>query len=336
MLKTLCLLGVIFAHAAMPFVEPPEFLKIYADTPDYIANQIILWVDFIVIPSFMFASGYVMALTLERQRRAFIQQVINRAKRLLLPWGLVMIFWMVPLYTLFDIPAYNRPEGFTLAQTYRVGLTGLFNDHLWFLLVLFWVSLFWLAARPLLKRFGLVFGSVLAVAAALLIDTFGRGLTLYALWEIPGPLIYFYLGYGLYCNRERVDTLIKKRPSALLAGNAVLLILLSRFVGLHSVIYWAACCAGTLLAYQVCLLMSPVCAALRENALYRYFEDNALRFYLFHMPSGLLTFKALYALGVLPPLPLVFLSFVLNLAITALIVTAINALERKTRVIIGY
>jgi hypothetical protein len=247
-----------------------------------------------------------------------------------------MIFWMVPLYTLFDLPAYNRPEGFTLAQTYRVGLTGLFNDHLWFLLVLFWVSLFWLAWRPLVKRFGLVFGSVLAITAALLIDTYGRGLTLYAVWETPGPLIYFYLGYSLYCNKERVDTLIKKRPLALLTGNIVLFILLSRFIGLHSVIYWAACCAGTLLAYQVCLLMSPVYAVIRENTLYRYFEDNSLRFYLFHMPGGLLTFNVLYALNVLPPLPLVFLSFILNLAVTTLIVMAINALERKTKVIIGY
>jgi hypothetical protein len=26
---------------------------------------------------------------------------------------LLMIFWMVPLYTFFDIPSYNRPEGYT-------------------------------------------------------------------------------------------------------------------------------------------------------------------------------------------------------------------------------
>jgi hypothetical protein len=329
MLKTLCLAGVIFAHALMPFTEPGTFWKLFANQPSPMAKPMAFWISLLVIPSFMLASGYLMGLTLDRQHRTFIQQILNRAKRLLLPWFCLMAFWMVPLYTLFDLPAYNRPERFTLAQTYLAGLSGLFTDHLWFLLVLFWVSLFWLAVLPLVKRVGIFSGFILAIALALLMDTFGRGLTLYALWEIPGPIIYFYLGYSLYHGRKRIDELLEKRSLTLLVGNAVFFILMAYFSRFHQTLYWTACCIGTLLTYQVCLLLSrTVYTSLRNNPLYRYFEDNAFRFYLFHLPGGLLIFKSLYAMNILPPLPFILISFTLNLAVTTFIVMVTNALEQ--------
>ncbi|MDR0827181.1 MAG: acyltransferase [Desulfovibrio sp.] len=333
MLKTLCLAGVIFAHALLPFVEPTTFVKIYADQPSHIATQVSFWLNFLIIPSFMLASGYVMALTLDRQHRTFIQQVINRVKRLLLPWFCLMVFWMVPLYTLFDLPAYNRPAGFTLAQTYRAGLSGLFTDHLWFLLVLFWISLFWLAVLPLIKRTGILPGFILAVVVSLLMDTYGRELTLYAMWETSGQIIYFYLGYSLYHGRERISGLLEERPLTLMAGNAVCFIIIANFSQFYQILYWIACCMGALLVYQVCLFLShSVYARLRDNPQYRYFEDNAFRFYLFHLPGGLLIFKGLNAANMLSPLPFILLSFVLNLAATTLIVMGINALEQKWRI----
>jgi hypothetical protein len=73
------------------------------------------WGQFILIPSFVLASGYLAALSAERKRRSFPAYIAGRAYRLLVTWFFLMVLWMVPLYTFFDIPAYNRPEGYTLA-----------------------------------------------------------------------------------------------------------------------------------------------------------------------------------------------------------------------------
>jgi peptidoglycan/LPS O-acetylase OafA/YrhL len=178
----------------------------------------------------MLASGYLMGLTLETRHRTFMGQIRNRVKRLLRPWFCTVTFWLVPLYTFFDLPANNRPAGFTLAQTYQAGLTGLFNDHLWFLLLLFWVSLFWLAVLPLVRRTGIFFGFALAIAISLLIDNYGRGLTWYVLWQTPGQIIYFYLGYCLYHYRSRLAELFEKKSLSLLAGNLFLFILSGLFI----------------------------------------------------------------------------------------------------------
>jgi hypothetical protein len=116
LLKTLSLFCVILLHAMLPFTTPGGFWTFYADRQSSLAEVCVFWMGFIVIPAFMLASGYLAALSEERRPRSVAEQIVNRAKRLLVPWFLLMVFWMAPLYTLFDIPAYNRPAGFPWPQ----------------------------------------------------------------------------------------------------------------------------------------------------------------------------------------------------------------------------
>ncbi|MDR1085864.1 MAG: acyltransferase [Deltaproteobacteria bacterium] len=332
LLKTCSLLGVIFVHALLPFTVPGIFWKMVAEQPNITAGWIASSLGLIIIPSFMMASGYLLARSLELKKRSFAEQLANRAKRLLSPWLCMTLFWTVPLYTLFDLPAYNRPVGLSLLHTYEAGLKGLFNEHLWFLLVLFWASVFWLAAFPLLKRIGQLGGLVLAFALSWLIDRYGRGLTWYTLWETAGPLIHVFLGISLWTCRDRLDVFLKRRKVPVFTVTLLLYALFASRVDLPQILYWIACCAGALLAYQASLYCSRRWYKdLRGNVCYRYFEDNAFRFYLFHMPGGLLVFKALDALTSLPPLPFVLLSFTLNLAATTLIVALVNTVEAFAR-----
>ncbi|MDR1241486.1 MAG: acyltransferase [Deltaproteobacteria bacterium] len=332
LLKTCSLLGVIFSHALLPFTVPGGFWKLFAEQPSLIADRIASCLGLIIIPSFMLASGYLLARTLESKKRSFAEQLANRTKRLLIPWLCMTLFWLAPLYAFFDLPAYNRPAGLSLLQTYAAGLKGLFCDHLWFLLVLFWASVFWLAAFPLLKRIGSAGGLALAFAVSWLISRYGRDLTWYALWETAGPLIYVFLGIALWTCRERLDVFLKRRAAPVFAVTLLLYALFASRAELPQILYWIACCAGALLAYQASLYCSRRWyRGLRGNVFYRYFEDNAFRFYLFHIPGGLLIFKALDALTGLSPLPFVLLSFALNLVATTLIVRLVNALEAFVR-----
>jgi surface polysaccharide O-acyltransferase-like enzyme len=332
LLKTCSLLGVIFFHALMPFTAPGGFWRVFAAQPDPAAELIVSCLGLVLIPSFMLASGYLLALGLELKRKSLAGLLANRAKRLLIPWLGLTLFWLAPLYAFFDLPAYNRPAGLSLLQTYEAGLKGLFAEHVWFLLVLFWISLFWLAAFPLLKRIGTPGGLALAFAVSWLTSRYGGGLTWYALWETAGPLIYMFLGIALRLNRERLAAFLKRRAAPAFAATFLLYALFVLYGRLPEVLHWTASCTGALLAYQASLHCSRRCyQALRGKACYRYFEDNAFRFYLFHMPGGLLIFKALDALTSLAPLPSALLSFTLNLAATTLLVMLVNALEASVR-----
>ena len=125
--------------------------KLYADTTAFGGDFAAALLLSALVPSFIFASGFLLEKTLQTSELSFGDILGSRIKRLLVPWFLIMLFWLVPLYTLFDIPAYQRPAGSSLLEAYAAGLQGRFVDHTWFLLVLFWASLFWLLCRPLAR-----------------------------------------------------------------------------------------------------------------------------------------------------------------------------------------
>jgi peptidoglycan/LPS O-acetylase OafA/YrhL len=276
----------------------------------------------------MFASGYLAALSGLRRPRRLAGQIANRARRLLVPWFGLMVFWMVPLYTFFDLPAYNRPEGLTLSRTYMAALSGQFADHLWFLLVLFWVGSFWAVVQPAARRFGPLAAPALALAAALLICRYGQGLTWYGIYETDGPLVWFAAGGLFFHGRQRMESAMAWRPRLLVAANIALFAALSLYGPQTPVFRWAAGLLGALAAFQICLHLARRHEKLRRIRPYRYFEDNAFRFYLFHMPGGLLIFRLLDWGGLTAPLPFIALSFLANFGLTAGLVAAVNKLEK--------
>ena len=328
--KNLCLLGVLFAHAVLPFTEGNPFWKLYADERSAAATALASFFGAMLIPSFLFASGFLLANTLAHSRqRTLREQMENRARRLLRPWLLTVLFWLVPLYTLFDLPAFNRPLHATLMEGYSVALRGLFADHLWFLLVLFWVTLFWLLLLPIIGRTNQCVGIVIALAGATLVQCFGGGLTWFCFWEISAPLLFFYLGCLTYWHRERIDLLLMCFPLPLLLVLAAALAVLST---LPSASFAATCLVSTVgcaFSYLLSLMLARKgYQTLRAIALYRYFEEHSFRFYLLHMPTGLLAFKFVNGATNLPIFLQILAIFVLCFAATSGIVFATCHLEK--------
>ena len=331
--KTLCLLGVLFIHAVLPFTEGNPFWKLYADERNAAATALASFCGAVLIPSFLFASGFLLANTLEHSRqRTLREQLASRARRLLRPWLLTVLFWLVPLYTLFDVPSFNRPLHTALMEGYSVALRGLFAEHLWFLLVLFWVTLFWLLLLPIVRRTNQFIGLLIAVAAAALVQYFGGGLTWFCLWEISAPLFFFYLGCLTYWRRERIDPLLMRFPLLLLFVLAAALAVLSP---LSSASFAATCLVSSLgcaFSYLLSLmLVRQGYQTLRAIAPYRYFEEHSFRFYLFHMPTGLLAFKFVNGTTELPTFLQIFVIFILCFAATSVVVFATCRLERLFR-----
>lgn len=326
--RTLCLLGVLFMHSAAPFMEGNPFWQLFADERSVTATALASYFGVILIPSFIFASGFLLAHSYEHKQRTFSEQLRNRAIRLLRPWLLTVLFWLVPLYTLFDLPSFNRPLHATLLEGYSVALRGLFAEHLWFLLVLFWVTLFWLLFLPIVRKTNQFIGLVIAVAAAALVQCFGSGLTWFCFWHTSGPLFFFYLGCLAYWHRERIDPLLIRFPRLLLLALAVALAVLSQLTSASFVAICLISSLGCAFSYLLSLmLVQKGYQSLRSVALYRYFEEYSFRFYLFHMPTGLLAFKIVNGTS-LPVFFQIFLIFAICFAATSVTVTVSHHFEK--------
>jgi hypothetical protein len=153
--------------------------------------------------------------------------------------------------------------------------------------------------------------------------------TWYALGEISGPLVWFGLGTIPCRYRGGIGKTLALRPLTLFGLNAVLFVLAALFGAQTAPVYWLTCCLGALAAFQACLYLARYHSRLRGFRLYRYFEDNAFRFYLFHVPGVYLTHRMLAAAGLSSPLPFMLLSFAGNFCLTACLVAVLNTLEKR-------
>ena len=335
-IKTFCLFFVIMMHAVLPFAGPSYFWKLHASQIDQTAVALSSLFNFTLIPSFLFVSGFLLNMSLGNKNLSFSDTVIKRAKRLLVPWFFTIIFWLVPLYTFFDIPSFNRPLHATLLETYKAGLLGLFTDHLWFLLVLFWVTIFWLIFLPAIKKFGEITGFFLAVAAATIMQIYGSSIIWYCIWETTSPIIFFYMGYIAFKYRSTIDSFLLRYRIWVLMVLMVFIMILYPHTSSHFSLSWLLSLTGCILIYTVSLIFSNnFYSFLIKNPLYRYFEANSFRYYLFHLPPGLLSFIWLDSITTLPPVPFMALSFSITLLVTTFVVSASRILENLWSIVRG-
>lgn len=331
LLKTTCLFLVVVMHCVMFFTTPIPFWKLYAPQSLPLADMVVAVAGATLIQCFMFASGFLFAASWASGRRTTRQLALHRARRLLLPWLGVGMLWVAPLYTLFSIPAFGHPADATLAETWKMVLSGRFTDHLWFLLVLFWVTLFWIIALAALRKFRcdtIACGTLLALFAALCMQNYGGDLRWYCLWETPPFILCYFGGILAFRNREALDSVCRRHPLSLGGGLAVFIVLLWPYAA-APVAGWAVSLLCALLAYHVFLLASGIYSHLKKFAPYAWFERNGFRVYLFHLPTPLLVFMWLYTPLGLSPAAFTALNIIITLAVTALVVAVGRKLEQK-------
>ncbi|HWR40169.1 MAG TPA: acyltransferase family protein, partial [Patescibacteria group bacterium] len=281
--------------------------------------------SYFIIPVFMFASGFLLAKSCENAKNITTYLLTKRLKRLLIPYLLTGILWLVPLYTLFDILVYNRPAGTSLAGGYLAFSLGLFTDHLWFLLALFWVSLFCILLSPLLKR-SVVAGSVITLVTALFIQEFLQAVPYYKINQTALPIISACFGMIIY----RVHTSIERlQPGRQLLITGVLLgfvIILICFDKGNAYIGWLISITGCILIYFSSALLAKIniAAIICDSTLYEWVERNSMKYYLFHMPFPYLFFLWLYPVLKISPVIFILLNFVFTLAVTTVVVLVLG------------
>jgi len=296
-MRIILMMFVIFGHA--------RYLRFVPYNPDpgggWYAYGFLSYADKLVdfsysfhMPLFFVLSGMVAFLTQQKTFVSFDRMVINKFKRLIIPYILWGLFWMIPLRAIAHV--FN-------SENINRGITSLFTltngSHLWFLPALFGVFICFYPFYLVYRRTG----SFMAVGILSFIFTNIMGLVPIQFLNFQKVLLYFiYFATGfvvgglLYVNNE---SRIKISFVGLLSISltSVILLILAQFR------YALNLTPLNVLVMGVCIysfsLMITRYTKITDSKVYDLINRNCMRIYLFHDPLNFPILFVAYKTGFL-------------------------------------
>lgn len=295
LIRTITMFGVIICHILLFFSNNP-FWYIYADEENEIAvylNEILM---FTVVPVFVFCSGFLFQISIHNKEISIIANIVKRIKRFLLPFFLYGFLWLVPTYTIFDIPTSGRPKGMSLIDGYKSMLLGRFCDVSWFLLMLFWVTIIWIIMRDLLKKERIIFGTVAVAALYYVFHFLLADVNFYKINQIDIYLVIFFAGASFYWIADEVN---KLSFSALMLISVSGVALCAIFAPYTSDIYWVYCVLAVVMPVFMVMFAMGICklkvqSRLENTNIYKWLLKHNMDIYLMQAPGMYLSFWLVY------------------------------------------
>ena len=324
-IKTVSLILIIWCHCAFFFDNNPFFAE-RSDNPSMPIAYAVRILDMMLVESYVFCSGYLYGRSLLKHNRTIGQSIKERAKRLLSNYYLYGIIWLVPLYTFFDIASYGRPDHAGYLEGYRCMALGLFSDHLWFLWMLFWISVFFILVSPLIRKNRMVIVFILTVGLAVVVDMCLQSFPYFKLSQISPYLMCYLLGIMCFGQEERIDSLSKGVYSLLACICAVIIVLYVVYSPEHFIFGYIAKPAGALVEFFIFRAIDESGAWLRftKTGVYEFFVKYRMDYYLLHMPAPFIIFRLIKDHVGSYPLLCVTINFVLTMLATTVIMLCKN------------
>ncbi|MDR0732536.1 MAG: acyltransferase [Dysgonamonadaceae bacterium] len=296
-MKVTAMVLVVFSHST-GFLDTPNmfWIEYHPEAPwnimVYLTHTFVIW----LVPSFIFVSGFLVARSQEFHHYTVFEQITSRGKRLLVPWFCTMLFWLIPIALIFDIPMYGRPAGSGILETYKAGFLGKCSFQLWYLLCLFWATLFWAFGIWLIKRFRYweIPGFALAFAGMFCINNYCKDITFWNFWESGQYILLMYLGIVIYKHRKKIDAFFYKRRilSFVLFGGCFGLTFLESAVPWEYKAFISA--VFVFLFYGASLNIVGIWNTFfTNNKIFSFLNDNILLYYLLHSPTNFVVFYLL-------------------------------------------
>ncbi|MEG0108877.1 MAG: acyltransferase [Lachnospiraceae bacterium] len=336
MMRIVALSLVFLGHSVLFYVDNPHW-QLRAPEQSSFAEWSILFIFYFTIPIFVFISGFLLAKSYQNRPQSLRKIIGSRFKRLIIPWFLVGALWLVPIYTLFDIPAYYRPSGTSLINGYHNFLIGLHTDHLWFLLALFWATLSCVLLLPIVKK--RMFASIaITLLMALAAQLFLGSVDYYKLCLIALPILCFGFGMFFYHAKERIETLSVNRKRVLLLMllvSMVTLICFDRSMKGNLYLGWSISIMGCVLFYYLFdfLQNKSIVGKVCSSKSYKWIESNNMEYYLFHMPFPKIFFIIFYPVLDIPPVLFIALTFLFTFLATTVVVWIIYRIKQQKNII---
>ena len=284
--KTFAILLVIFYHCMLFYKNPSPFWPLNAGIASPGVITLTTFLGGCLVPSLVLCSGFLFLLSTRNHPRSRWEMLKNKVKRLIWPYFIYGALWLVPLYTFFDIPTFGRPLHTDFVSGFIAMCIGVFKDHLWFLLPLFWATLFFIIIRNLLDGKKLIVAGALTVIAAACVELFLFDIRYYCIAQSGPFFIVFFVGILLYHFNEKIENWNSKIYCIIsLALFAVLGLIIYSNID-NTVVYYIRNILGALLFYFIFMAVSRTSFSdkLNQSRFYNFCESRSMNIYLLNCP----------------------------------------------------
>lgn len=176
---------------------------------DHLKNTI----NMVQMPLFFSVSGFCLVFTLNSKHGL---SVIDKSKRLLIPFFTVGLLWMLPIRLLV------RYQGYVGKSLWHIILIDIImgkdNGHLWFLPTLMIIFLILIGVKKWVAIFKWpdwsfdLLSAFLAISVLITVNIFPEVDSIPYIGQLCRNFIYFYIGYFWHCHEEQI------RPVKSVAG----------------------------------------------------------------------------------------------------------------------
>lgn len=229
------------------------------------------------MPLFMFLSGFLFYLNKDKIQNAW-EYVLKRVKRLLLPFYLAGFLYVLPMI------CFINPLDKSIGFYYTSFLTLDYTWHLWFLIDLFIITLFFVLYYFKFNKINKYVLLVVLIGFNLL-ATIGPSS---CLARIPKFAIFFYLGCLFVEHKDFIEKTLAR----------YIWVILSIFAGVEILLYFAYKNALIDLSGAVLAILSFYLLALKlsqktngQNKVVSFLSVNLLSLYIIHEPIMALILK---------------------------------------------
>ena len=295
-MKTMAMFLVIAVHCAL-FYSGNEFWPIRAEREGIILRWISNVILVTAVPIFVFAAGFLLQISLQKNQSSVLHLIRKKAVRLLIPYFVYGALWLVPTYTLFDIPSFGRDKGTSLLDGYKEMALGKFSDMAWFLLMLFWVTLIWILLQVLLRKRNLFFGAMVSVALYFVAHFFLGQIDYFKISQIDIYIIIFFVGAACFHISDFINQNMSKR--FLIVGSLAGITVCAFLAQLSTEMYAMECilkivCPVLFLTLSMGLCQTKAVGNLEKTTVYKWLCKNNLYIYLLQAPGLYIIFGIIY------------------------------------------
>lgn len=328
-IKTILMLLVVVYHSVV-FWTGNWFTVHSVEIESYPLAVLSYWLNSFHIYGFTLVSGYLFFCMKEEKNKYtnYLSFVINKMKRLIIPYCFCAAIWIVPISIGMDLfSTRDILIKFVLCES---------PSQLWFLWMLFWIFIIVWPMSSFLKNDG--------VSIAVIVVSFGIGIlgkylwaNLFCIWDAFTYLPYFVLGMKL---REKGNYSLYRIPVWLYVIGEVILFAVWRILhGIEGTIWtiismgvgYIVSIAGAIMIFFV-LQRTATKVRWKESKVFMFFAKRSMPIYLFH--QQIIYYTIIWFNGKINPYVNATLNFVISFG-GAIIISSILMRFKFTRILIG-
>ncbi len=269
-LRVIAIIFVVLGHAMI--IYDPSWNIFTTERTSNFFFYFKQFINILQMPIFMMVSGYLFYYSLKKEKYMYLRDlVIEKFKRLIIPFLFISFFWIVPIRLLVDYQPFVQ-VGYFKSVFYV--LIGKDSGHAWFLPTLFGVFIFIYILNKYIK-FNHLLMLLLLIGFHFISYTFSG---LFFINDILRYLVFFDVGF-IFASMD-----INLEFNSKFYLNVFIFIITS----FSSVFYYenpiivaslnlVSAITGTYVIYNCCTLI-------RGNKIFKFLDKQSFAIYLFHSP----------------------------------------------------